>query len=290
MLLVVAALHEEVAMLLRVLQRDATHLVNGLARSACFSYELRAHNNTRPTFALFEMHAHGQKLRIAVLITGVGKVAAASAVSAACALYAPQVLICIGCALDLAQGTQRDETKPIPYALACVATTLQHDVNCVHMPRVKIREGATTRYKKCRYGEFVHASTEQHSDAHVYNAVLPIARNCARVHESAFYERVALLSGDVFVPHAKPLLMPESVRVTATRMAEHHSAVLLDMESAAVFHAAACFKVPSMACAVVLDSVAEPRPCSFFKAMPRVSHILSDLVLQILENSDFARL
>lgn len=294
MLLVVAALHEEAAALLSVLQRDAEHIVDGLPHLACFSYDINTVQRAVPTFAVFEMHVCGSKIRIGVLITGAGKVASASAVSTACAVYDPRVLLCIGCALDLAQGTEREREmeKPMHNAVACVTAAVQHDVDCVHMPRIKVQDPCTktTAYKKCSYGEFVHTSTKRHSDCRLYNAIVPIARRCSCFHNVAFYENAAMLSGDVYVPYTSTSFIPQSVKATGTRMAEQYAMILLDMETAAVFYAASFFNVRFSALAVVLDSVADPSPVAFSKIMPKISSILCDMLMKVIEDEEIAEM
>ncbi len=289
MLLVVAALHEEVAGLLSLLRRNAVRIVDGLPRPVCFSYDIDTIQRVVPTFAAFEIPVRSDILRIGVLITGVGKVASATAASTACAVYTPHLLLCIGCALDLAQGTKREKTMNTSMykALACISTAIEHDVDCVHMPRIKVynSDTKTKEYKKCSYGEFIHISTQRYSNGDFHNAIVPIVREYSHLHNSTFYENAAMLSGDVFLPHNKASLIPQSVRVVGTHMAQQYEAVLLDMETAAIFYAASFFKIPVAALAVILDSVADPSPVVFSKAISEISEMLCSLSMKVIENA-----
>lgn len=280
MVLVVAALYEEVEALLGALHRSARRIVHEMPCAAYFSHDVHNPTHTQPMFALFEIRAHDEVVRVGVLVTGVGKVASASAVSTLCALHIPHALVCVSCALGLDVASHACER----YTLACVATAVQHDVNCTALPRMRVQQGTKKAYKKCTYGEFVHESTKRHAHLGLLAITREHARRCAHFHNVGFCEHAAMLSGDVFVSHAKPARIPQSVRVASAVLAQCHTTVLLDMETAAVFYAASRFNVPSVACAVVLDSFADSRPLSFSSAIGKVSHMLSDLVLRIAQN------
>ncbi len=221
-------------------------------------------------------------ISIALLVTGIGKVAAASAVAAAASQVTTSrpdlVIIKVGSVLGASPALSFGD-------IARCTMFAQHDL---HYGPIHKKQKVSVK-KKLQCAQDLDAVIEEDALAEIANRVT--------LREDGYHSAALCCSGDLFVKlQRKPVAqgvatyeLPPHLSSCLEQIQEEQESslpVLVDMENAAVFHAASLCKTPLLVLSFVLDSVSDAKALDFSAAMQRLSESIGAFCVALVEHLD----